>query len=313
MMGISLEMLWTDYMIWGLMLALVVWSRLISRSSQVRHQWLQIFESRLAMISAILLMTYVMIALMDSVHFRLESTHESAQKSRSISGNQSLLDAVLPHLAATQERTYSAPFATQEYNKSLTILANGEVEQRYRPLQHIDPTPIWTTAIEALMIGLLISAVGIGVHLVWRARRCRLTVRQAFYQAWQGQTRLPWRTAYATFALVVVFLTSLYLFSQHYHVFGTDKVGGDVLYESLKSIRTGVLIGVLTTLVMLPLALFLGISAGLFRGWVDDVIQYLYTTLNSIPGVLLIAAAVLVMQTIMSHHPEWFNSTEERA
>ncbi len=30
MMGISLEMLWTDYMIWGLMLALLVWARLIS-------------------------------------------------------------------------------------------------------------------------------------------------------------------------------------------------------------------------------------------------------------------------------------------
>ena len=36
--------------------------------------------------------------------------------------------------------------------------------------------------------------------------------------------------------------------------------------------------------------------AGYFRGWVDDVIQYVYTTLNSIPGVLLIAAAVLMMQ-----------------
>ena len=32
-----------------------------------------------------------------------------------------------------------------------------------------------------------------------------------------------------------------------YHVFGTDKVGQDVLYLSLKSIRTGLLIGTLTT------------------------------------------------------------------
>ena len=34
--------------------------------------------------------------------------------------------------------------------------------------------------------------------------------------------------------------------------------------------------------------------AGYFRGWIDDLIQYLYTTLNSIPWVLLIAAAVLI-------------------
>jgi len=74
-----------------------------------------------------------------------------------------------------------------------------------------------------------------------------------------------------------------------------------------------VLIGVLSTIVTLPLALILGISAGLFKGWVDDVIQYIYTTLNSIPGVLLIASAVLVMHTIMNNNPEWFNTTEERA
>ena len=33
--------------------------------------------------------------------------------------------------------------------------------------------------------------------------------------------------------------------------------------------------------------------AGYFKGWVDDVIQYIYTTLNSIPGVLLICCGCL--------------------
>jgi peptide/nickel transport system permease protein len=53
--------------------------------------------------------------------------------------------------------------------------------------------------------------------------------------------------------------------------------------------------------------------AGYYRGWVDDVIQYLYTTLNSIPGVLLIAAAVLMMQVYMANHPELFETMAERA
>jgi len=98
-----------------------------------------------------------------------------------------------------------------------------------------------------------------------------------------------------------------------YHVLGTDKVGADVLYASLKSIRTGVLIGTLTTLVTLPVAILLGVSAGYFRGWVDDLIQYLYTTLSSIPGVLLIAAGVLMMQVWVDQHPDWFASTIERS
>jgi len=38
---------------------------------------------------------------------------------------------------------------------------------------------------------------------------------------------------------------------------------------------------------MLPFAILLGVSAGFFGGIVDDVIQYIYTTLNSVPAVLL--------------------------
>ena len=90
-------------------------------------------------------------------------------------------------------------------------------------------------------------------------------------------------------------------------------MGQDVLYLTLKSIRTALVIGTITTLVMLPFAVALGIMAGYFGGWVDDVIQYLYTTLNSIPGVLLIAAAVLMMQVVIDNHAEWFTTAAERA
>jgi len=97
------------------------------------------------------------------------------------------------------------------------------------------------------------------------------------------------------------------------HLLGTDKVGQDVLYLSLKAIRTGLVVGTLTTLVMLPFAILLGISAGYFKGWVDDLIQYLYTTLSSVPGVLLIAAMVLILQIYMDTHAEDFKSSAERA
>jgi peptide/nickel transport system permease protein len=101
--------------------------------------------------------------------------------------------------------------------------------------------------------------------------------------------------------------------SGHYHVLGTDKVGQDILYQTLKSIRTGLVIGTLTTLIMLPFAVVLGIMAGYFRGWVGDVISYVYTTLNSIPGVLLIAASVLLLQAWIDSNPELFETVAERA
>lgn len=99
----------------------------------------------------------------------------------------------------------------------------------------------------------------------------------------------------------------------HYHILGTDKVGADVFYQSLKSVRTGIIIGTVTTLVMLPFALLLGMMAGFFGGWIDDIIQYLYTTLSSIPGVLLISASVISIQVYISNHPMTFQTIAERA
>lgn len=98
-----------------------------------------------------------------------------------------------------------------------------------------------------------------------------------------------------------------------YHLLGTDKTGADVFYETLKSIRTGLIIGTLTTLVMLPFAVLLGMMAGFYRGWFDDVIQFTYTTLSSIPDILLIAAAILAWQLFMMNHPEVFPTMLQRA
>ncbi|MBI5560616.1 MAG: ABC transporter permease [Deltaproteobacteria bacterium] len=81
------------------------------------------------------------------------------------------------------------------------------------------------------------------------------------------------------------------------HWLGTDKVGSDVLFSALKGIRTGVVIGTGTTIIIIPFALFFGVLAGYFGGFADDIIQYIYTTLSSIPGVLLIVAFMLIFGT----------------
>ena len=77
------------------------------------------------------------------------------------------------------------------------------------------------------------------------------------------------------------------------HPLGTDKVGDDVLWKSLKGIRTALVIGGFTTLLVIPFAIFFGTVAGYFGKRVDDVITYVYSTLASIPDVLIIAAFML--------------------
>lgn len=78
------------------------------------------------------------------------------------------------------------------------------------------------------------------------------------------------------------------------HWLGTDKVGADVLFTALKGVRTGVVIGAGTTIIIIPFAIFFGVIAGYYGGAIDDIVQYLYTTLASIPGVLLIVAFMLL-------------------
>ena len=75
---------------------------------------------------------------------------------------------------------------------------------------------------------------------------------------------------------------------------GTDRVGNDVFFMALKGTRTALLIGGLATLIVLPLAIVFGLSAGYYGKRIDDAIQYTYTTLSSIPDVLLIAAFILI-------------------
>ena len=73
------------------------------------------------------------------------------------------------------------------------------------------------------------------------------------------------------------------------------------------------LLGTLATLIMLPIAVTLGVAAGYYRGWVDDAVQYLYTTLSSIPGILLIAASVLLFQVYIDINPDIFEVGLQKA
>ena len=162
------------------------------------------------------------------------------------------------------------------------------------------------------LAALVFAALAAGV--VWLlACRGKHDVRKAWRAVWRGETRFAWNGVLITLGVLLLIAAPFAALSVDYHVLGTDKVGQDVFYQVLKSIRTALVLGLVTTLVTLPLAIGLGILAGYFRGWVDDAIQYLYTTLSSIPGVLLIAAAVLMMQVIIDTHPQWFSTAAERA
>ncbi|HKK52304.1 MAG TPA: ABC transporter permease, partial [Myxococcota bacterium] len=79
------------------------------------------------------------------------------------------------------------------------------------------------------------------------------------------------------------------------HWLGTDILGRDVVYMALKGARVALLIGGLTSLIAIPLALLFGVGAGYFGGRFDDVVFFLISTLASMPGLLLLIALIMVM------------------
>jgi peptide/nickel transport system permease protein len=79
------------------------------------------------------------------------------------------------------------------------------------------------------------------------------------------------------------------------HLFGTTQTGYDTLYQCLKGCKPAVVIGSMPLMFAVPLAMLFGITAGYFGGRVDDFVVYLYSTIASIPGLLLLIALITVL------------------
>ena len=315
----------TDILVFGLVLCIVMFFLYAMRKPHLRQPWQQVVRNRAGVISMIVLSVYVGIALLDSVHFHpvLENQPTASGEVQYSGEVISLFDQIVSGLRESGEKTYSAPFAAYLYAKE-TVQQDDGTKQRVYPrlswgASHLENPETQKTG-DVLRLGLAgaLKAVVLWGALVlllgWvLSLRAGRGFRETLGILFSGQSRIPWRTVVITLGMVLLVLMTGAEWATKYHVLGTDKVGEDVLYQALKSIRTGVVIGTLTTLLMLPFAILFGIMAGYFRGWVDDVIQYLYTTLNSIPGVLLIAAAVLMLNVYMSKHAEQFASLTQRA
>ena len=289
--------LYTDALLWLLVLALGAYAWYCARRSHLAAPWRRVFQSPAAIASAVVLAVFLLIGLADSVHFR---------RPPSIA-EQSLLDVALAHLRERTEKTYSAPLATRLYAREQIELPGGKTVRDYPRLRYggshlADEAEAPDDIMRLALRGLLLGGVALALLLFLLHRPLKTRFPQ-----------VPWAAGWVALAVVLALAGPALSLSQHWHVLGTDKVGNDVLFQALKSIRTSLIIGTLTTLVLLPLGVALGVVAGYFKGWIDDVIQYVYTTLNSIPGVLLIAAAVLMMQVVIDRNPEWFATAAQRA
>lgn len=342
-MDFKFVLLWTDAALWLMVFALFAYGLRIRGHAAFRATWQRVLRDPVAASSGVVLSFFLLLTMLDSVHFRARlddvlGTQSATQIEQAGQGGasydtrtRSLLDLLLARQIAMRETSYSQPLAYLGFNKVVLASAGDEdpasaeaadMRRDYPRLQfggaHLqDPQQQWSG--DVLGRAALGLAAGLAVSLCFFAAAAALLARahggfmQALLDLVADRTHYPWRAVLLTLGAMALLMGPVLMLMPYYHVFGTDRTGNDVLVQALKSIRTAFVIGALATLATLPFAVCLGVLAGYFRGWVDELIQYLYTTLTSVPNVLLIAACVLMVQVFLDTHPEAYETGAERA
>jgi len=84
--------------------------------------------------------------------------------------------------------------------------------------------------------------------------------------------------------------------------FGTDWAGRSVLTKTILGAKVSMTVGLMANIIAVPLGMLLGAVAGFFSGrffkggFIDDLIVWLYSTLASIPGIILLIAMKYAFQ-----------------
>jgi len=79
---------------------------------------------------------------------------------------------------------------------------------------------------------------------------------------------------------------------------GTDIQGYPVIWRLLYGTRIALIITISASILSLGIGVTLGLLAGYFGGWIDEIITWLFTTVSSIPWVLLMIAMVYALKGI---------------
>ena len=285
----------TDAFVFLLVIAGALFVFSARRKEYWRNAWSQVRKNGVAYFSLIVLSFYGCIALLDTIHY----------EDRQTGATMSALDWIAAPIRLRLEKTYSAPFSRYQYTKEFQETGSGEMTRAYPRLlyggAHLGAGEsafmdlarrFLLTLAEGSVIGCLLT----GILLCG----CSLLVRIFSPASGRSRFEMPSRKAFMATLFICsaasIMVAFIFNFAPYYHLLGTDKVGGDVFYRSLKSIRTGLVIGSVTTLIVIPFSVFFGVLAGYYGGIIDDSIQYIYSIFASIPSVLLIVSFMLLIE-----------------
>ncbi len=239
--------LWSDVLVFLLLAAGIACAWYVRQREHLLLPWRRVAQSATAMVSLLVLSLFLLVGLLDTLHYRIALPEKNNGDTVYSPEVLSVFDKLVTPLRTHTEKTYSAPLAVTLYAKESISDAQGKVLREYPRLlyggahltnmQRRDADVFWrglTGALAGLAVGLLIALGG---------------KRLLAQRGW------PLRALLIAILIISALIGMTLNLAAEYHVLGTDKVGQDVLYLSLKSIRTGLIIGTVTTLVTIAAGL----------------------------------------------------------
>ena len=123
-------------MIYALLAAVIAFGLYTAHHEHLRVPWRQVARRPMAMASMVVLLVYVAVGLMDSVHYR--PLLNGRNQGEPVYSNEvlSLLDMAAKPLRLRTEKTYSAPFAMQAYTKETVEYPGGRHVREFPRLLH---------------------------------------------------------------------------------------------------------------------------------------------------------------------------------
>ncbi len=141
-------------------------------------------------------------------------------------------------------------------------------------------------------------------------------------QEYESMTRLVWRrfrrhpgAVLGAIVLTIIILASLFAFLSPYdpnesdissrleppslqHPFGTDALGRDLLTRCLYGGRISLFVGFTVMVITLLIGIPIGMVAGFFGGWLDDILMRIIDAFLSLPSLLILILLSAILREV---------------
>ena len=128
--------LWSDALVFLLIAAGIVSVWYVRKYEHLLLPWRRVSQSNVAMVSLLVLSLFLVVGLLDTLHFRVALPQTNSGEKVYSPEVLSMFDKLVEPLRTHNEKTYSAPFALTLYAKETSTDAQGHIVREYPRLQY---------------------------------------------------------------------------------------------------------------------------------------------------------------------------------